>query len=262
MYCCLVLVVLSSCNKHTRVLKSSDYDYKVEKAKEYYNKGNYFRAIPLFEELIRIGKGARDVEDLYFFYAYSHYGQADYLLSSYYFSEFAKNYPRSMKAEEAQFMVAKSYHKLSPKASLEQTNTQKAIDYYQLFINSYKDSERVEEANGFIDELRAKMELKAFNAGQLYFNMKDYRAAATTFNNMLVRFPDTDRREEIGYFVTKSYYLLAQNSISSKQEERYEKSVASYLDMVDTYPQSSYLGELEKYYNESIKKLDKIKLYE
>ncbi len=255
----LLISLLASCNSYQRVLKSDDYDFKREKAKEYYNKGDYFKAIPIFEELIRIGKGRENVEELYYFYAYSHYGQSDYELAAYFFGEFVKNYPRSIRAEEAQFMVAKCYHQQSPKVTLEQTSTERALEYYQLFVNTYPQSERVEEANGFMDELRDKLEDKSYISAKLYFDMRQYRAAATAFKNMLIQFPDTERREEIQYLVTKSYYLLASNSIKSKLKERYEATVENYEALIDNYPESNYLKEAEKFYADALDALEQLK---
>ncbi len=260
-FACILLLfcLLSSCNSYQKVLKSDDYDFKREKAKEYYNKGDYFKAIPLFEELIRIGKGRENVEELYYFYAYSHFGQSDYELAAYFFGEFVKNYPRSIRAEEAQFMVAKCYHEQSPKVTLEQASTEKAIEYYQLFVNTYPDSDRVEAANGFIDELRQKLEQKAYTSAKLYYDMKQYRAAATAFKNMLIEFPDTDRREEIQYLVTKSYYLLASNSVKKKMRERYEATVDNYEQLIDNFPESQYLKESEKFYTDALNALEDLK---
>lgn len=251
-FCCL----LSACEPYQKVLKSTDYDYKLKKAKQYYNSGDYFKAIPLFEELLVVYKGTRDVEDLYYFYAYSHYGQKDYLLSAYYFNEFTKSYPKSKKAEDSKFMIAQSYEKLSPKATLEQTNSLKAIEYYQLFVDTYPKSERIEEANGRIDELRFKLEDKAYLGAELYYNMKEYKAAAQSFENLLVDFPDTDRREQVLFMITKAYHELAKNSVITKQEERYQLAIDSYLRLVDNYSESKYLKEAEKIYQSSLKKLE------
>ena len=55
-----------ACSKYQKVLKSNDYELKYVKAKEYYNKNDYFRALPLFEELVNVFKGTDRAENLYY----------------------------------------------------------------------------------------------------------------------------------------------------------------------------------------------------
>ena len=254
------VITLFSCqNSYQKLLKSSDYDLKLQKAKDYYNGGDYVKAIPLFEELIGILKGTRDVEDLYYFYPYCYYGQSDYQFAAYYFKNFIDYYPRSAKAEDARFMIAYCYYKLSPVADLDQEYTLKAIEAFQLFANNYPESDQLEECNQLMDELRAKMEEKAFNSAKLYYDMRDYLSAATAFNNVLLNYPETSNQETISYLIMRSHYLYAENSIKSKQEERYTKCTESYLDFLNKFPESKYIREAEDLYQKSIEALDVLK---
>ena len=41
------------------------------------------------------------------------------------------------------------------------------------------------------DELRKKLEVKAFEEGELYFKIQEYQAAITVFDNLLKEFPET-----------------------------------------------------------------------
>ena len=51
------IFLLTSCNQYNNVLKSADYEYKYEAAKEYFVKGQYSRAALLFGDLIAVMKG-------------------------------------------------------------------------------------------------------------------------------------------------------------------------------------------------------------
>ena len=246
-----LLCLLSSCDPYQKLLKSSDYELKLTKAKEYYNSGNCEKAIPLFEELMSVYKGTRDVENMYYYYAYAHYCDRDYVLASHYFKSFVDYYPRSTNAENATYMVGFCEYQMSPKSSLDQGDTQKAVDALQLYINQYPTGSHVDEANKLIDELRAKLEQKAYDAAMLYYNVRNYKSAATTFKNLLIEFPDTKKQEEIMFLIVKSYHLLAMNSIESKKEERYKLTADAYIEFVDKYPKSKYLREAERMYNYS-----------
>ncbi len=249
-------------SSYQKLLKSSDYDLKLQKAKQYYNSGNYIKAIPLFEELIGILKGTQDVEDLYYFYPYCYFGQGDYQFASYYFKNFIDYYPRSPKAEDARFMSAYCMYKLSPVIDLDQSFTHKAIEAFQLFANTYPESEKIEECNQLMDEMRKKLEVKSYRAAKLYYDMRDYKSAAKALNNMLLDFPETDEREEVNFLILKSNFLYAENSIEEKQEERYNSTVAAYLSFIEKFAESEYLKEAEDIYEKSNKELDRLKMGE
>ncbi len=255
----LFFVLSSGCSdSYQKVLKSTDFDYKLSKAKEYYNSGQYVKALPLFEELMSVYKGTKDVEQLYYIYPYCHYGLGDYLISAFYFENFLDYYPRSRFAEEARFMHAYCHYKMSPTASLEQTYTKRAIDGFQTFANSYPESEKIAECNELMDEMRKKLEAKAILSARLYYDMKDYRASAVAFNNVLTEFPETKDREELEHLVLDSYFRLAENSIPSKELERYNQVVETYILFIDRYPESQYSRNAEKMYNRSLAQIEKL----
>ena len=53
----------TSCGEYSKVLKSTDYEYKYEAAKSYFGKGQYTKAATLLEELITILKGTDDAQE-------------------------------------------------------------------------------------------------------------------------------------------------------------------------------------------------------
>ena len=101
-----LFIVLSSCSKYQKLLKSTDNEEKYERAIAYYEDKDYYRAIQLFDQLQAIYRGTERAERIAFYYAYAHYEQRDYILASYYFKQFARSYPNSKNAEEAAFMSA------------------------------------------------------------------------------------------------------------------------------------------------------------
>jgi outer membrane protein assembly factor BamD len=239
-----VIILASSCSSHQKYLKNPDNEVKYAAAMDYFEKNDYYRALQLFQQLINFYKGTKKAEKLQYYYAYCHYKQKDYVLASYYFKRFAQNYPRSQYTEEANFLSAYCYYLDSPKTTLDQSNTVTAIGELQLFIDMYPDSERVEEANMLIDELRDKLQKKDFDIAKLYYKMQRYMAAITSFNTLLKDYPDTDYKEDILYYIFKSYYSYTINSVRSKQEERYQATLDAYNELVFQYPETSYIKEV------------------
>jgi outer membrane protein assembly factor BamD len=139
----------------------------------------------------------------------------------------------------------------SPKARLDQQVTQDAIDALQLYINLYPFSDRVDEANRLMDELVDKLVYKSYLSAKLYYDFENYKAAVIALNNSLEKNPESKYREELKYMLLKSKYLLATNSVSDKQEERYSNALDEYFSFVDEYPDSDYKKEIEKYYEKA-----------
>lgn len=254
-----LLISLNACNSYNKVLKSTDYEFKLEKAKEYYNDAQYSKAAPLFEELIGVFKGTKSLEKIYYFYSYSLYAQRNYLLAEFYFKNFHEFYPKSIYAEDALYMVAYCNYELSPKDNLDQAYTNKAVELFQVFINTYPESELVKEANNSIDELRNKMEVKAYGNAKLYFDLQQYKAAALSFENLLKDFPDTELRDESLVFILKSKLEYAKNSITTKQAERFENTIELYNDYINKIKDTKHIREAERLLTSAEALLDRIK---
>jgi outer membrane protein assembly factor BamD len=237
------IFVLASCSKYQKLLKSADNDLKYEQAIKFYEKKDYYRALQLFDQLNAFLKGTEKAERIAYYYAYCYYNQNDFLMGNYYFKRFATSYPKSPYAEECAYMSAYCNYQESPRSSLDQTSTQDAIKELQLFINMYPASEKVAKANDLIDELRAKLEKKAYDIGMLYYKMLDYKAAIVTFRNIIKDFPDTPHRENLLYYILKSNYKYASKSIDIKRKERFTATIEAYNDLVSSFPKSQYLKE-------------------
>jgi len=253
-------LILSGCNNQfNKILKSSDYEYKLKKADEYYANKNYRNAETLYQELFPVFKGSDKFEELYYKYAYCSYYQKNYLDAENLFKSYLGVFPNSSKAEEIAYMHAYTFYKQSPNVELDQTNTTKAIGMMQGFINSYPNSPRVADANDIITKCRGKLEKKDYISAKLYYNLQFYQASALTFSSLLINYPESSIGDEYMLMVVKSYYEYAKSSIYSKQEERYAKVTSEYFDFADRYPDSKLLKEAENYKNLSQNEIKKLK---
>lgn len=242
-----ILLFTSSCETPEKVLKSNDLVYKKNKAIFWYNKKEYFKCIPIFEELIGLMKGRESTEDLYYMYSYANYKQGDYMISAYHFKNFYDLYPNSQYSEECLYMHAKSFQMLSPKPELDQTYTYKALESYELFLNMYSDSKFLKECNEAVEKLRKKLEKKALNAADLYYKTSNYKAAATSYENILRDFPDINEGEKVTFMIVKARYKYAQNSIPARKSERFNNVVKSFNTFKYKFSGSKLLKEAEGY---------------
>lgn len=249
----LIGAVFVSCSEYNKVLKSTDLDYKYDKAMEYYHAEKYYKALPLIEELVSVYRGHKRAEKLNYYYAYTDYHLGDLLLASYKFNTFTKTYPTSKYTEECQFMSAYCQYLMSPNYSLDQTSTYQAISELQLFIDKYPQSNRLDTINTLIVDLERKLETKAFEDCLQYLKMEDYRASITSFKNILNDFPDTKYREQTYFLIFKASAELAERSTEKKKKERIDAAMKAYVTFVDRYPNSKYLKEAEGYYDNIVK---------
>ena len=256
------LAFVTSCSEYQQVVKSDDPYLKYAKAKEYFEDEKYYKAMPLLDELISFFKGTNLMQDILYYYAFCHYETGEFLVAAYHFKTYASTYIADPRAEECLFMNAKCYYTISPNMMLEQSYSYDCVEAIQLFVNAYPDSKFVPEANQMMDDMREKLEEKAFYNANLYYKMERYKAASVAFQNLLRDFPDSKHAEVAMFMIVKANYLYAQNSISTKQRERYENTITLYQSFVSRYNQSELLSEAKTIYESSLKNLDKIKANE
>lgn len=265
---CILAVVcgllLTSCkSKFEKVVASNDSDYKYRQATYYYNlakeKPRYYEnARVLLEDLRTSYAGTKKIEEIYYYLAYCYFGLGDLEQARFYFKTFADTYPNSQYTEDSRFQVAYCYYKNSPVYSLDQTDTYKAVEAFQLFINLYPNSDRVEECNQYIDELRAKLERKSYEKARVYYTTANYPAALLALKNSLQQFPDTDYREDIEFLILKSHFLYAENSIQKRRQERYNETILAYKSFTEQFPESKYQKEADNINKQSQVALEKL----
>ena len=157
----LIAVLFCSCSQYQKALKSDDVTLKYDQAVKQYEKGKYSKAIRLFEMIAPSFRGKPQAEKMFYLFAQSYYKTKQYYLAGYQFESFVSGYPKSEKIEEASFLGAKSYSKLSPVYSLDQGDTNKAITKLQDFIDTYPNSPYTAEANTTLKTLTDKIEKKS-----------------------------------------------------------------------------------------------------
>jgi outer membrane protein assembly factor BamD len=256
----LAVVSFSSCSlfsksgvkeNFNKVMKSTDYDYKLRIAEKYYVNKDYNHAQQLYDDLFRVMKGTEHFEDIYYKYAYCAYYLKDYLNAENLFKGFVEAFPNSPKTEEMDYMRAYTFYKQSPKVELDQTNTTKAIGFMQAFIGTHPGSERIKEATDIIAKCRAKLEAKDYENAQLYYDLRLFKAAALVFNSLLNTYPDSESSDTYKLYVIKSNFEYALLSTEEKKESRFQQVIADCNDFMDRFPDSKLKKQVEDYLNTS-----------
>jgi outer membrane protein assembly factor BamD len=252
-----LILVGASC-KYQKLLKSTDNELKYTKAKEFYQKEDYARAMTLLEQLVPIFRGSDRGEEVSYLYAYCNYYLRDYIMAGHYFRKFSESFGNSQYAMETAYMSAYCYYLDAPKQSLDQETTIKAINEFELYISKYPTSDKIARCNELIDELQFRLQEKAFNNAMLYYKLEQYKAAVVALKANLKEYPDSKFREDILFNIVKSSYLYAINSIFTKTKIRLIDAGKNYKAFVRAYPSSKYSKEADRIFDDITKKIGNI----
>jgi len=247
-YLLVLSLLLSSCGEYQKALNKGTSEEQYKMAVKMYEAQNYSKALRLFEKITPIYRGKPQMERIQFMVAQSNFNEKNYSIAGYYFDRFTKNYLKSSKKEEAAFLSAYSYKLASPRFSIDPTDTNKALESFQDFINTYPDSDKIDEANKYYSELRAKLEKKYFEIAKTYYrtadyDLRNYKAAIQAFDNLLEDFLGTKFKEEALYYRLKAAHDFVLKSTDRRKEERIEVAIEAYSKLEKSFPESQFMED-------------------
>jgi outer membrane protein assembly factor BamD len=250
--CLLMLsMLLFSCGEYQKVLNKGTTEEQYKMAVKLYESKKYSKALRLFEKITPTYRGKPQMERIQFMVAQSNFNTKNYNLAGYYFNRFTKNYPKSSKKEESAFLSAYSYKLSSPSFSLDATDTRKALDAFQGFINDYPTSVRIPEANEHYKEIRYKLQKKSFEIAKTYYrtadyDLRNYKAAIQAFDNLLGDYLGSEFKEEALYYRLKAAHDFVLKSTDRKKAVRIKDAIKAYDKLKRNFPESTYMEESNK----------------
>ena len=264
------IFLLTSCNQYNNVLKSTDYEYKYEAAKEYFVKGQYSRAALLFGDLIAVMKGTVRAQESLYMLAMSEYCDGNYDVASSYFKKYYQSYPKGTYVEYARYYAGRSLYESVPDVRLDQTNTYTAIKEFQDFLDLYPYTKLKDRTQDMIYALQDKLVEKEYISAKLYYDLgnymvnclyggSNYEACIVTSQNALLDYPYASpaRREEFAIMILRAKYHLARQSVEDKRMDRYRDAIDEYYGFVNEYPESKYLKDAQQIFVASDKVVNK-----
>ena len=257
-------VLFVSCKTtYNTVLKSTDYDYKYEAAKEYYAAGNYGKCSQLLEDMVMLLKGTEKAEESLFMLGMCYYNMRDYETATLYLDRYYKTYTKGTYTELARYFSGKASYMQSPDIRLDQSPTITAINTLLEFLDFYPYSDKRSEVYDLLEILRNRLAEKEYQSALLYYNLgsytgncvnggSNYEACIITAENTLKTYPYTSHREDLMMMILRARYRLANKSIASKKEERYRETIDEYFGFKNEFPESKYMHEADKIYKYSV----------
>ena len=254
----VLLSVASGCNSYNDVLKSTDPEYKLERAIGFIDSSQCYGALMVLEDLMGLTRGTSQGREVQFHHARAQYCMGDYYLARYYYKQFARTYPDDPRSEQAQFDAAMCSYRLSPSPSLDQTETRTAIEELQLFMDSYPGSPLRDSCQTLVDNLRDKLERKSFETAALYHKTEQYKSATLALRQAMKDFPDSPFREEMQWLIPDSHFQYATQSTERRKLERYNEAIEAFLSFVARYPNSQYAARAQRIYDASVAEVSRL----
>lgn len=248
--------VLMSCRNQELIRPGDTLEVAFEKAMNQYENENYSEAARAFEVVISIGRGTDLGQEAQFYLAESYFNTNRYLVAASEYSRYVQFHSNSPRRQQAEFKEAVCYYELSPRYKLDQNYTQRAIERFRLFNDRYPNSERADEAAGYIEEMRNKLARRDYNAADFYMRTNRYNSAAIYYGLVLDNYPESEWAERALVKQIEAYVLYAENSVPQRQEERFNKAIESYSTYIQLFPREENRSRAEDLYDRATRGLN------
>ena len=116
--CALAIWLWASCANYNQIVKTQDYTYKYEAAKQYYAEGQYNRAAQLLQDVLSILKGTDQGEESLYLTGLCNMKAHSYDAAATVLRKYYQTYPKGKYAELARFNCAQSLTELVSQPNL------------------------------------------------------------------------------------------------------------------------------------------------
>lgn len=255
----LILTLFAAgCNNEKYIKPNDPVDKAFEKALDFYNDEDYNDATDAFEVVVNLARGTSYAKDAQYYLAESYFKNDQYLIAASEYRRYYANYPRDERRPEMQYKEALAHFKMSPRFKLDQSDSKKALELFQLFVLRYPNSDYAVEAGKKIDVLRNKLAEKKLNAADFYLTNSQYEAAAIYYGMVVNKYPESKFAEQALFNQINAYIEYADNSVTQRQRERYQMALDAYQKYLQLFPNGSNRSEAENLFDEIQNNLDQL----
>ncbi|NIA29186.1 MAG: outer membrane protein assembly factor BamD [Actinobacteria bacterium] len=231
----LVMAVLTlSCNKKT-IRPDLPADERFAIAQKMFDKHKYFDAKDQFRIITLSNSGSAIADKAQYYLAECHFNLKEYILSANEYERLIKIYPNSEYIDDAKYKLGLSYFQLSPKYSLDQEYTNKAIKEFQEFLEDYPASPLFPVVEKKLLEARDKLARKLYEAAEQYRKLGLYRSGVIYYTLVLEKYYNSSYAPQSQYWLGECYRHLNQ----------FDKALDSYKTFLKKYPQHSFAKKAE-----------------
>ena len=228
----LILVgalIISNCAGKKPIEKLS-HEERFKRGQEYLEKGKYYNAQQEFQIVVLSGSHTELGDDAQYYLAESYFKNKEYLLAISEYERLTRKMKYSEYVEKSRWRICEAYVAESPKYFHDQTNTDKALQKLQEFIDEYPNSEYREDANDTINQLRNKLAEKIMRSAILYNKLHAFDSAIVAYEDLLNRYYDTDSADHAHVGIIESNIAMKNFDAARKYHiNNFEKIISPEL---------------------------------
>lgn len=216
----LFVLIAASCSSK-KIKANLPLAERMQLADEYFAKKRYQDAKDQYRIITLSYSGSRMADKAQFYLAECHFFTKEYILAGSEYERLIKMYPNSEYVDDAKYKLGCSYYKLSPKYSLDQEYTHKAIREFQEFLEEFRTSTLTPQVETQLQECRNKLAQKAYSAAEMYYKLHYLDAAVIYFNLVLDQYYDSAFGAKAQYYLADSYRQLQKWSEAAVEFQRF-----------------------------------------
>lgn len=199
----VICIVFGCASSGRRELVNAKFYF--DNGMEHLERRDYIKAIADFQTIVDSYQGSEIIDQAQYMLAEAHYKNEDYITAAFEYDRVYTDFPSSEYAPKAMFMRSMCYYHESPRAELDQENTDLAIDQFNRFIDNFPRHELVEEAQKYIDELHEKKAYKLYLNAETYRKLKKYEAAIIYYRYVINDYPRSVWADEARFGIGQVY---------------------------------------------------------
>ncbi len=253
----LVAVLVAGCAGGGRLRYDTPKE-AFDKGMERYNKGKYQRAAQYFQGVFDFGRTHEWADDAQLFLARAYRANKEHILAASEYSRFVEIYRGDLRVPMAEYERAMTYAERSPSYQLDQSDTQRGIEVFNLYMQRYPGHDSIAVAERHVRALREKLARKQYNTAQLYERRELYEAAALSFEVIFDKYPDTPWADDALVGAIRAYIAFSDQSFEARQAGRLQLAVDHYQRLLQLFPDSELLKEAEALYERASAQLQRL----
>ena len=236
----ILIVVFLVCCRKKNVHVEEDLSPRFDKAMEYFDRGKYPRAKDEFDYIIMTDPGSKIANESQYYMAEALFQMEEYSEASITFDRYVRFSPDFTKIEKSRYRICECAILSSNAYQREQSQTHRALEQLQMFIEDFPESDLIRDAEIGILELRIKLAQKDFEVGRMYLKLEEYESALIYFRSVLNNYYDTSFADDarIGIIFThilndnrqgaNSYFKAEKDRFLS--QSKYEEAETLLID--------------------------------
>jgi outer membrane assembly lipoprotein YfiO len=206
------------------------------------DQGKDIEAVAALESFIRSNPTDSLTAEAQYLKGMTYMIMGEYPLAAVEFQILRKDYPISLRVEDALFQEGVAYLEQVGKIERDITGAYEARLHFLKFSQEYPHSERMPEATAYMEEISNLMVRKRMEQIKIYKQLRRYEAVAITLDDILVEEPGSSLIPDV---------LWERARIAERLDDP-DVAARSYERLISEYPDSRYTGRASK----ALKSLD------